>query len=276
MSATINGTPNGTTPTQNFNYFLQSELLRRCRANPKYSLRAFARSLDIEASALSKVLNGKRRVTTKMFHKLSGRLALNSKEVHQFAPEARLPRLKKVTKASVIATPAYSQISSEVFESISDWYHFAILELIGTAGFKSDAKWIASRLNITQSEAKIAVQRLKQAGFIRVQKNGKWEDASGDVSVSQDGVTSAALRRLQKQVLEKSMDALENIDISERDHSSMCMAVNSAQLAKARTMIRKFRRELCEVLKNEGGPRDSVFNLHIGLHPVTQIVRGKK
>jgi transcriptional regulator with XRE-family HTH domain len=42
---------------------LKAELSRRKRANPRYSLRAFARSLSVEHSTLSQFLRGKRTVT---------------------------------------------------------------------------------------------------------------------------------------------------------------------------------------------------------------------
>jgi hypothetical protein len=36
-----------------FRLFLQSELVRRCKANPRFSLRSFARSMAVEPSAMS-------------------------------------------------------------------------------------------------------------------------------------------------------------------------------------------------------------------------------
>jgi transcriptional regulator with XRE-family HTH domain len=44
---------------------LETEFTRRRRLNPRYSLRAFARSADIEHSTLSQLMRGKRTLTWK-------------------------------------------------------------------------------------------------------------------------------------------------------------------------------------------------------------------
>jgi len=57
-----------------FRLYLQNTLIERTSSNPSYSLRAFAKHLNIEPSALSKILNGKRRISKKMFTKISLKL----------------------------------------------------------------------------------------------------------------------------------------------------------------------------------------------------------
>ncbi len=41
---------------KDFRIFLQEELVLRCKKNPKFSMRAFARMLGVENSALSKII----------------------------------------------------------------------------------------------------------------------------------------------------------------------------------------------------------------------------
>jgi transcriptional regulator with XRE-family HTH domain len=53
---------------------LASEFTRRRRINPRYSLRAFARSVEIEHSTLSQLLRGKRTLTWKSIRLLAGRM----------------------------------------------------------------------------------------------------------------------------------------------------------------------------------------------------------
>jgi transcriptional regulator with XRE-family HTH domain len=53
---------------------LEAEWARRRRLNPRYSLRAFARSVRIEHSTLSQLLRGKRPTTWKCIQKISGNL----------------------------------------------------------------------------------------------------------------------------------------------------------------------------------------------------------
>ena len=51
------------------------------------------------------------------------------------------------------AVPEYQQLQMDTFRVISDWYHFGILELTYLKSFKSDPRWIAKALGITEIEA---------------------------------------------------------------------------------------------------------------------------
>jgi len=53
---------------------LANEFLRRRCANPRYSLRAFARSVGVEHSTLSQLLRGKRAMTWKSIGHIAGRI----------------------------------------------------------------------------------------------------------------------------------------------------------------------------------------------------------
>lgn len=70
---------------QDFRSFLQDELEKRCKKNPRFSLRAFARTLEVEPSALSKILHGKRALTPKMLMRMASQLGLPDNEIERFA-----------------------------------------------------------------------------------------------------------------------------------------------------------------------------------------------
>lgn len=255
-----------------FRSYLQAELIRRCRANPKYSLRAFARTLRIEPSALSKILNGKRRITTVMFRQLSKRLALDPVLAEKLQPPSQAPRSQAKAQAAPtgdFAPKDYRQLSLDMFQIISDWYHYAILELTQLNGFKPEPRWVARKLGITVSEVNIAVERLERIGFLKITSEGKWIDESGAVTTVGNEFTAIAFRKLQRQILEKAIDALEEIPMEERDQSSMTLVANSRLLPQAKERIKRFRRELTRFLKSEG-PYDTVYHLGVSLYPVVK------
>ena len=135
---------------QDFRLYLQNKLTERCKKNPKYYLRSFAQRLDMESSALSKILRGKRRVTEKTFLKLSKILNLSPHEIAQFRQNLK-------QSAEYDYSPKnYQQVSLDAFNVISDWYHYAILELTTVKKFKPSEKWIAKSLGISVSEVNIA------------------------------------------------------------------------------------------------------------------------
>ena len=67
---------------------LEKEFARRQQVNPRYSLRAFAKSVDLEHSTLSQLMRGRRRMTWKSIQAIAGKLRGNGLGVLS-ATEAR-------------------------------------------------------------------------------------------------------------------------------------------------------------------------------------------
>lgn len=248
----------------NFRGVLQDELLKRCRANPNYSLRSFARSLKIEASALSQIINRKRPLTEKMKLRLGSALGLS---IHQLE---RLPIDESASRGRAIPR-AYQQISHDTFAVIGEWYHYAILELTYVVGFQSDAGWIARKLGITKSEANIAIERLFRLELLKEKPNGTWFDASADGELSHldPNVSSTAGRRYQIELLELSKRAVQEVDLKERNHTSATLCFDTDDMKDAIEAIAKFRRKFAQ----EFQPRQkakAVYQLQISFFPLSK------
>lgn len=72
------------TERMNFRLWLQKQFTDRCKRNPRYSLRAFAKSLFLEASTLSQILSGKRVVSKKIIQGLCDKLSATPKDLKSF------------------------------------------------------------------------------------------------------------------------------------------------------------------------------------------------
>lgn len=244
---------------------LRLELVERCKRNPSYSLRAFATQLGTDASTLSKLLKGKRPLGRKLVVQLGTRIGLSASELSPYLSPST------DSEEEIPAHENFQQLTLDRFAVISDWYHFAILELMLVKDFRPDHAWIASALGLKRVEVDVAVERLIRVGMLKLQKDGSWKDTSRGFSTSiGPDMVSAAHRRLQEQFLEKSRDALAQTPIHERDHSTMTMAVNRSRLPAAREKIKKFRRSLARFL-TEGSDHDEILNLNIALFPITKL-----
>jgi uncharacterized protein (TIGR02147 family) len=226
---------------------LQAELVQRCRAHPRYSLRAFARFLEIDHSTLSQILRGKRKLSSTQQARFAERLGLGPLEV---------PGL-----------PA-QELSHDAFQVIADWYHYAIFELVTLKDFRPNARWIARRLGLTASEVSIAVERLFRLGLLRRGTNGQWKQGSPLITTTGNSFSTLAFRRLQTQVLRAALDAMETVPLEARDQSSMTMAISSARLEEAKDRIKRFRRSFCAWLQQDS-ERDAVYQIGISFYPVT-------
>ena len=255
--------------------YLKADLESRLGRNPAYSLRAYARDLQIAPQILSSVLKKKKGISTEVGAHLAERLELSPAEASYLVDlvalaHARSPEAKKIAAFRVEERSKqneYRSLEAEAFRVISDWYHYAILELMQTADFKSDCTWIAARLGISKVETEQAIDRLKQLGFIEEVKH-KFVRVLDSSFSANFGAPSAAIRKFTRQVLEKARDALESQSLDERDITTMTMAIDPRRLVQAKKKITKFRRELAEFL--EQGERTEVYTFVPALFKVSK------
>lgn len=245
----------------NFKEYLQEELILRCKKNPAYSLRSFAKSLDISPSFLSKVLNGQRRITDSVFAKLANNLSLDLSTIEKF---------KSTDVAQTSQEIELQHIQLEYFKIISDWYHYAIIELTLVSDFQNSAEWISARLGITTNQTKAAIDRLLALDLL-ILENGHLKPTSGGNTTTKNEFTALAFKKMQNDLLELATKSLWNDPIEMRDHTSICMAMNTADIPEIKKKLTKMRREICSHLeRKERGPADQVYNLSLSFFPLTK------
>ncbi len=240
-----------------FRLWLQRQFTERCKKNGRYSLRAFAKSLKMDASSVSQILSGKRKLSRKSTLAVCEMLSATPKELRAFG----------LIQAKQGAVDEFTQLNFDTYAVISDWYHYAILELTYVNGFKANPKWIAKKLAITAEEAKSAVERLKRLGLL-MEENGSLIKTSKLLTNHSVVSTSGAHKQLQKQIIEKALLAIDGCDAEEKDITSMTMAIDVQNMDRARALIKKFRRDLCALL--EDGIQSRVYHLGIQLYPVSE------
>jgi uncharacterized protein (TIGR02147 family) len=257
-----------------FRRHLQDELAARCEHNSRYSLRAFAQCLGIGSSDLSKLIRQKRRLTDVTLVRLATRLGLTPDEIEPYREALRQSPTRVSARAGATAAgDDYRQLSTDTFRLLGDWYHMAILELIKVRGFQPSEKWVARRLRISASEVNIAVQRLTRLGLLEITADGRWVCLEGSTTSVSNEYTDAAKKRLQRQILGKAAQALDDVPFADRDQSAILMAVNRKHLPAAKDMIRDFRRRLCALLE-EGDDKEEVYYLTVSLFPVSMGTPG--
>ncbi len=229
-----------------YRHLLKSELENRCRRNPRYSLRCFARDLQIAPARLSDVIRGRYGLSRRAAADIGQRLGFSISErrlfcdlvesQHARSPKDRLAALKRVKNQEY----PYTSVNLDVFCLISDWYHFALLELMTVRDFKSDAAWMAQRLGLNLTLVKLALERLEKHGFAR-RKRGHWITCES-FSATPTDVPSAAIKKFHQQVLERAIAALQCQNVDQRDFSGLILAFNRDQMSEAKAMIKDFRR----------------------------------
>lgn len=253
--------------------YLHDEFTQRVQRNSRYSLRAFAKALDLNPAELSQVLKGKRKLSLNSAFKVSQSLGFTPSESRHF-----LLLLQKEKGRSLglpldfLGSPPpenSAQVSIADFECIGDWYHFAILNLLETKKFVWTAASISQRLGITLTEAQLAMRNLEKLGFVTFQAGRPQSpNAHWDVGAQ---IPSPIIRKYHRQILEKAADSLETTPIHQREFQGVGLVVKESDLKKLKIEIDQFTDMIRQ--KFHRPKEDHVYQLEVALFPLTKESR---
>lgn len=248
-----------------FRHFLQAELARRCARSRQYSLRAFAKFLEMDHSTLSQLLRGRRRLTERTVRRCGMRLGLDAESVAEFicAEQCANP-------SDDAALGEVRRLASETASLVAEWQHYAILELTRLEDFCPDSRWIARVLGLGVDEVNIALQRLLHLGMLTMDRPDRWSDRTGDTTASLRGFTQAALTRFVEQSRERLLEMLRDPEPSRCAYSATTLALPTSLLPEVIARIERFRRELLALAQKAAGAED-VYRLEISYVPLTRL-----
>lgn len=241
--------------------FLKKDLEQRQNKNSSFSLRAYARWLNISPSHLSQIISGKRNLTRKKAFGIIEKLNLSPLE-----REAFLKSLDgELSQSHSDHFGGATLIREDEFQLIADWHHFAILSLAEVDN-KADPRWVASRLGIGVQQAREACDRLIRLGLMQKQEK-RYIATNRSVTTSND-ISSGAIKKHHKQNLALASEKLDLVPVELREFSSMTMAIDPSKIEEAKIAIRDFKKKIGLLL--ESGEKKEVYTISIQLFPNTK------
>ncbi len=249
---------------------LQEELEKRLRRNPQYSLRSFAKDLGVSNALLSDVLRGKCGLSLKRAITISDRLGMSHQRKEWFCSSVEslharsqgrktiaLARLKKLIESKA-SNVRMKSLSHEEFSVVSEWYAFAILELMKMKEAPADPRWFARRLNISDYLAKSAIERFTKMNVIEM-RNGRWHVLS-EVIETPVNFSGEAIRHHHDQFLQLSIQALYSQPKEERDFRGLTIKCNKSSIESVRSRLKQFLIEL-DLELSQDPEADHVYRL---------------
>lgn len=231
---------------------LKSEFEAKKAKNKSYSLRAYANYLQIDPSNLSKIMRYDLVPKLVLRKRLAEKLGFKNEDLHQ-----------------LINKEEFQTYDLETFKLISDWHHYAIMELLQIPTVKMSIHWISNSLGLTKKKVIDAINRMEKLNLIK-KENGFYVNNRNFTSSITSKTFSKSHRDQQKQLLEKAITALEEVPCDIRSQSSMTMAIDRKKLVEAKELIKEFRRNLAYFL-TESNDLNDVYNLSISLYPLTMF-----
>ncbi|MFS4460651.1 DUF4423 domain-containing protein [Bdellovibrio sp. HCB2-146] len=239
--------------------YLLSQYQQRKNRNPRYSIRAFARTLEINPGRVSQYFDNERPITKAAGANISAKLDLDETQRTYFLHLIELDT--KERRGEYVR-----RIKEDELSMIVEWYHDAILTLVNTADFKFDFDWMAQRMGLPVTLIQSSWERLERLGYVKVEGNKVITDASPLLTTSD--IPSHYLRLSHKDSLKNIIDNIDQVSVEKRDVSSITLAVDPKKLPKAKEMIRTFRRRLANYLSQ--GKKSSVYTINVQLFPLSK------
>lgn len=242
------------------------EFERRREVNSQYSLRAYARNLGVSPGILSQILNKKREITPKILSQIAPRLNIDSDTLSKMLNTQK--KLKASRSIKNIDNEEIVNIDMETFSVISDWYYYPILELFNIYS-EINGELISDKLGLRTCVAEKALDNLLKVRLLRIDSCGNYELTNSFTAIKDYSFTSIAMRQRQKQILALSAEKIDVVDYSRRDHSSITLTLDVALLPEIKERIKAFRRSLANFIVKNSNEVSDVYEIHIGLIPLT-------
>jgi transcriptional regulator with XRE-family HTH domain len=235
---------------------LLEELTNAQLKNPAYSMRAFSKRIGVSQAAISQILAGKRPLTAKTAQKILAGLDKNPREIAALFHSAAENR------------PVFKSIDMDTYHLISDWYHYAILSLAETDGFKSSPQWIAECLGISYKTAVDAVELLLRLDLLQRDPKTKKLSVTGEQLSAVSPVANSAMKKAVREDIDLAQKALEDTEFEERDFTAHTFCFDKSRMKEAIKMLEDFRWQFGNAMESK--KKKDVYRLNLQLFPLTK------
>ncbi len=239
---------------------LQVKLAEMQLRNPQYSLRAFAKSLNIHAASLSEFFNDKRQFSPKMAKKIVEKLAISPEKKQELMNLLDRDHEGTVTVERV-------QLDTDSYYLVADPIYYSLLCLIETKDFQEDLSWMSKRLKRPSEQISLAIERLLRVKLLIRDQNEQLVYNANAQLMTSDDVANASLRLRHSENLEAARDALVNLPVDKRYFNFETLPMGQESMAEAKKIINEARAKLVK-LSGES-TKDDVYEFCFNFFPRT-------
>lgn len=228
--------------------YLREELHLRQSRRPQYSMRAFARDLEISPSFLCEFLAGRQGLSKERAVWITQKINLAPAQREHFwdlieAKFARTEQAKKVARVRVLQRTKNdkSRLSLDRFHLIADWYHFALLEIITLPESNYSHEELSQILHISVENVDSGIKRLLSLGLIEEAPTGSKNRylAKDELTSTEEDGANHAVQIAHQQLLRMHAEAVERKSIKERESLSVTFSLSQSDWEDARTELKQ-------------------------------------
>lgn len=249
---------------------LREVFSQKQRVNPRYSMRSYARFLEIHSSHLSAIFNEKRALPLKKVEVVAEKLELSPKEKKEFL-NSILEKNKKNKKLKITKTNKKVLKEEAAYRIIAEWEHYAVLNLLKLQDFQSCYSWMAARLGIKLSRVKVVVENLIVSEILERNVHGDLQRKTLALDTSDD-IASEALKKAHSEHCDLAKEKLYTVDVLKRNYSTVTFSINPKDLAEIKKIIYEFEEKMSQFERKDA---QEVYQMGIQLFPLSSIKEKK-
>ena len=226
-------------------------------ANPRFSIRAYAKRIGLSAGSLSDTINNKKKWNISRDRAIS---ILEKVSVSQ----AKKNRL--LLKMGVDQAVPREKLDTSNYDILTNWVYYAVLFSFDLPAKLTKPEDIATRLDVSVEKVEKVIEALLRRNLLLHGNNGEYQRPSSMLN-SGDGLPSELIRSHHLDGLDLSRVALHKLPADRRDFTSFTFSGSESQIAALREEIRKLH-EKASVIMDGGSENDQVFRLSVQLFPM--------
>jgi uncharacterized protein (TIGR02147 family) len=247
-----------------------------------YSYKKFAQDVGLASPAfLLLVIQGRRNLSLDIARKIGEAMKLSKSALTYFLdlcaynqssnPSDKIALGSKVSK--VREGSEAHLMEKNLFSLYSSWHFIVIRELVATSDFQDDPQWISDRCanSITPFEAKKALDFLINSGFIARDQNDRLVQTQAQLWSGED-IISLGLHKFQQDMIQKGAQALEQLEASEREISSVTVRLSKTSADLIKKKIQALREEILHLEKIESSSSVEIYQANFQVFPLTKKV----
>lgn len=259
--------------------FLQEFYELEKSLDPTFSYRVFATAVDLDASLLVKILQGKRHISSKsieafvLFFGFKEGKSDYFREMVAYCKAKTDEQVRRHFEALQKMRPAACRELDEArYRYFQQWYYPMIRSALDVFDYRGpmDAAALGGSCipKLTATQVQGAVEALLQLGLAVIRKDGRVVPTEAHLK-TQEHWLSASIGEYQASIAELARQSIENTPKEKRDISTLTMALDSRQIEKIREILAETRKSIVNVV-NSMPPQicDSVYQLNFQLFPM--------
>lgn len=247
--------------------------------DPTFSYRVFATAVNMDASLLLKILQGKRHVSPKCvesfieFFRFKEGKAEYFREMVAYGKAKSDEQVRHHFEALQKMRPlACRELDEARYRYFQQWFYPMIRSALDVFDYRGpqDAASLGDSCvpKLTATQVQGAVDALLQLGLAQKRKDGRIVPTEAHIKTKERWF-SASISEYQQNIADLARRSIAETPREERDISTLTMALDSTQIQKIRDILAETRKSIVKVVNDMPSKIcDSVYQLNFQLFPM--------